>query len=190
LAPPASAKPSANPTIADRTPAVAADATAASAASTQRPATNPAVDTSCRRRRPASRAAPTTAGPTTIIESRIEPAGPNRYRVIATIEIDPTDAVAALEPIGEGPTGDAIPDHIVRYLIRQSPVSASLAEIQAAVGGNARTVNRQAWTLANNAPDLQLRLRGWVTSPDRGRYALSTAAGTALTSQHDPAQDS
>lgn len=47
-------------------------------------------------------------------------------------------------------------------------------------GGNPRTVNRQAWTLSTNAPDLQIRLRGWVVSPERGHYALSPAARERL----------
>ena len=47
------------------------------------------------------------------------------------------------------------------------------AEVTSAegVGGD-----RQAWTLAANAPDLQRRLRGWVVKADRGRYALSPRA--------------
>jgi hypothetical protein len=47
-------------------------------------------------------------------------------------------------------------------------------------GGSPRTVNRQAWTLSKNALDLQIRLRGWVVSPERGHYALSPAARERL----------
>jgi hypothetical protein len=114
-----------------------------------------------------------------VIDTTVEPVGPNRVRVTSTIELtaDPADDRPEL---GEGPTGDAIPDHIVRCLIDRAPSSVTLAEIQTTVGGNPATVNRQAWTLANDAPDLQRRLRGWVTAVDRGRYALSPAARLKL----------
>ena len=80
--------------------------------------------------------------------------------------------------LGAGPTGEAVPDLIVRALIDNLPApSMSLSEeSERAVGRHPGTINRQAWTLAANAPDLQHRLRGWVTNPERGRYALTPAA--------------
>ena len=112
-----------------------------------------------------------------IVETRIEDAGHNRIRIVTMIDLGTSSADQhSEEPIGEGPTGDAIPDKIVRYLIDRSPEDARLSEIQDVVGGNPGTVNRQAWTLANNAPDLQRRLVGWVQSPGRGRYELTPRA--------------
>jgi hypothetical protein len=117
-----------------------------------------------------------------IVDTAVEPVARNRIRVITTIDLEPGDA--DLDPsgaaLGEGPTGDAIPDRIVRCLIDRGPGSVKLADIHGVVGGNPGTVNRQAWTLANNAPDLQHRLRGWVVKADRGRYALSPAARKKL----------
>jgi hypothetical protein len=66
--------------------------------------------------------------------------------------------------------------HIVVTLIRVRDHTLELSKIQEIVGGNRNTVNRQTWTLASNAPDLQQRLRGWVFSPERGRYALTSTA--------------
>jgi len=112
-----------------------------------------------------------------IVDTQMEQVGPGRIRIITMIEVrDGSDSARPLPQLGEGPTGNAIPDRIVRCLIDHGPGSVSLAEIQRAVGGNPATVNRQAWTLATDAPDLQLRLRGWVMKADRGRYALTPAA--------------
>jgi len=111
-----------------------------------------------------------------ILESRVEPAGPGQIRVITTLGLndDPRDGPS--DGLGDGPSGAAVPDRIVLALIANDAASMSVSEIQANVGGNPATVNRQCWTLANNAPDLQHRLRGWVVSFERGRYALSAAA--------------
>jgi hypothetical protein len=122
-----------------------------------------------------------------ILESRVEPAGPGLIRVVTLIDTNEAEpGCGEADPnLGEGPTGSAIPDFIVRVLIENlSAPSMSLAEIQRVVGGNPGTVNRQAWTLATNAPDLQLRLRGWVTSPERGRYALTAAARRRLANEN------
>ncbi len=116
-----------------------------------------------------------------IIETTVEVVGEGLIRVSATIDISPSgDGDAPENELGAGPTGDAIPDRIVRCLIESGPGSVSLAEIRRVVGGNSATVNRQAWTLASNAPDLQRRLRGWVVKVDRGRYVLSPAARKKL----------
>ncbi len=113
-----------------------------------------------------------------ILETRVEPDGPGRIVVITRIELE--ESAETADEIGEGPTGEAVPDRIVRALIDNLPLSLSLGEIQQAVGGNPGTVNRQAWTLANNASDLQLRLRGWVMHVERGRYALTPEAKRRL----------
>lgn len=122
-----------------------------------------------------------------VLESRVEPAGPGQVRVITTLRVtgDEEDGgaragtdkgVGVNDGLGEGPTGDAIPDRIVRALISGGGGSMAAAEIKAVVGGNPATVNRQCWTMANYEPDTPLRLRGWVVTPERGRYALSAAA--------------
>jgi len=117
-----------------------------------------------------------------VIESKVERLEGGRFRVTTILEEDPSLAKreAAISEIGEGPTGNAVPDKIVRALIKNKTRSVAMAEIQREVGGNPRTVNRQAWTLSTNAPDLQIRLRGWVVSPERGHYALSPAARKRL----------
>ena len=113
-----------------------------------------------------------------VLSSEVEVIGKDRIRVVSVIDISELDIghTARELAIGKGPIGTAIPDKIVKYLIERAPHSIPISEIQAAVGGNPATVNRQAWTLANNAPDLQLRLRGWVVGEGRGRYALSIEA--------------
>ena len=121
-----------------------------------------------------------------ILETRVEPAGPGLIRVITLIDTNEAEPGrdGADPNLGAGPTGTAVPDLIVRALIEALPApSMSLADIQSVVGRNPGTVNRQAWTLATNAPDLQLRLRGWVTSPERGRYALTAAARSQLANE-------
>src|SRR5439155_9147256 len=97
-----------------------------------------------------------------IIDATLEAVDERRLRLTITIDRTPPEVSGRPLDFGEGPTGDAIPDRIVRCLIEHRPGSMSVAEIQRCVGGNPGTVNRQAWTLATNAPDLQLRLRGWV----------------------------
>jgi hypothetical protein len=119
-----------------------------------------------------------------IVESWCEWESPGRLRVItvldvATAEVDDDGAV-----IGEGPTGDAIPDRIVRALVECCPEAMTPTELHDMIGGNRATINRQAWTLANNTPDLQRRLRGWVTSSERGRYTLSRAARERIDAEH------
>lgn len=112
-----------------------------------------------------------------IIETKVEPAGPDRIKVVTLIDLADVSSRKKGAALGEGPTGSAIPDQIVRALIEEVPEHALTADqLKTRVGGNPATVNRQAWTLATNAPDLQHRLRGWVISPDRGVYALSEAA--------------
>lgn len=113
-----------------------------------------------------------------VMSTEVEILDANRIRVTTVIDTsEPDSSKDRPGPnLGEGPTGNAIPDQIVKFLIERGPGSVSISEIQDAVGGNPATVNRQAWTLANNAPDLQLRLRGWVVSDGRGRYALSIEA--------------
>jgi hypothetical protein len=120
-----------------------------------------------------------------VVESKVEHLDAGRLRITTILEEDASSvpAEAATPEIGEGPTGDAVPDKIVRALIKHGPGPLAVAAIQREVGGNPRTVNRQAWTLSTNAPDLQIRLRGWVVSPERGHYALSPAARERLDMQ-------
>ena len=121
-------------------------------------------------------------GEVRVIESKVEHLEAGRLRITTILEEDPSTVKreTTVSEIGEGPTGHAVPDKIVRALIKHGPRSLAVAEIQREVGGNPRTVNRQAWTLSTNAPDLQIRLRGWVVSPERGRYVLSPAARDRL----------
>jgi len=114
-----------------------------------------------------------------VLETSVEPITATTVRVTSVIDISATEPAGdegSATAFGDGPTGDAVPDRIVRFLIERAPEDQSVAEIQRAVGGNPGTVNRQAWTLATNAPDLQIRLRGWVRTPGRGLYGLTPAA--------------
>jgi hypothetical protein len=116
-----------------------------------------------------------------IVTSSIEPLEAGRYRLSLILEDDIPRGLSSevsLSAIGSGPIqSGAIPDRIVHALIQAGPpYSLSLSQIQKVVGGNSGTVNRQARTLAKNAPDLQIRLRGWVFSPRRGEYSLTVAA--------------
>ena len=116
-----------------------------------------------------------------VVETKVEPLETGRFRITTIVEEEPpTECKASVPRIGDGPTGDAVPDKIVKALIKHRPRTLAVAEIQREVGGNPGTVNRQAWTLATNAPDLQIRLKGWVVSPERGHYALSPAARERL----------
>ncbi len=113
----------------------------------------------------------------TIIDTAIESLDQHTIKITTIIDLrGPTFAGPDQPEIGEGPTRETVPDRIVHHLIEQAPGSVSLTELHDAVRGNPATVNRQAWTLAENAPDLAKRLRGWVVRVDRGRYALSPAA--------------
>jgi hypothetical protein len=114
-----------------------------------------------------------------VVETRYRLIGEGRSQLIVTFEEEHEKFVEAFAPeIGGGPIQSrAIPDEIVHALITVGPpYSLTLSEIHKLIGGNPRTINRQAWTLATNAPDLQIRLRGWVYSPERGRYSLTPAA--------------
>lgn len=114
-----------------------------------------------------------------VIETTYQPIGEGRSQLIVTFEEEHENLVdPSIPAIGGGPIQSrAIPDEIVHELITAGPpYSLTLSEIHHLIGGNPRTVNRQAWTLATNAPDLQIRLRGWVYSPERGRYALTPEA--------------
>lgn len=113
-----------------------------------------------------------------IVENSIEAIEGGRFRLILTLEPGKEDVSEVAEKsIGSGPSGNgAVPDKIVRALINAPDHTLTLAELHRIVGGNPGTVSRQAWTLATNAPDLQIRLRGWVFSPDRGMYSLTAPA--------------
>ncbi len=113
-----------------------------------------------------------------ILESSVEDIGGGQFRLNLTFETSEASAEGTSEnPIGGGPaqTG-AVPDRIVHALIRAPGHTLTLTELHQIVEGNPGTVSRQAWTLATNAPDLQIRLRGWVFSPERGRYSLTPQA--------------
>jgi hypothetical protein len=122
-----------------------------------------------------------------VVDTRVEAAGPGRFVIVTTVELGNRELAVDIgidQPIlGDGPSSErgAIPDLIVQALIERAPEPITLRELQdlfdAEVdGANRGTINRQAWTLATNAPDLQRRLRGWVVSVGHGRYALSDAA--------------
>jgi hypothetical protein len=114
----------------------------------------------------------------TIIEASVEDTGDGRFCLTVIFEVPKGEASdSKITQIGGGPapTG-AVPDRIVRALIQAPEHTLSLAELHQLVEGNPGTISRQAWTLATNAPDLQIRLRGWVFSPERGRYSLTPEA--------------
>lgn len=112
-----------------------------------------------------------------IIDSSFEDIGDGQFRLVLTFRADIGKSKSSAIPLGSGPseTG-AVPDRIVHALIQTPSHTLTLAEIHELVDGNPGTISRQAWTLATNAPDLQIRLRGWVFSPDRGRYSLTPEA--------------
>lgn len=114
-----------------------------------------------------------------IVNSTIREIAPGRFELNIEFLADEirTHGEEAPHEIGDGPalTG-AIPDRIVTALIQAPDHTLSLSQLRSIVGGNPGTVSRQAWTLATNARDLQIRLRGWVHSPERGRYALTPQA--------------
>ena len=114
-----------------------------------------------------------------VTDAYAEHIGPTAIRVTLVVDLAGQSQTSHSD-IGEGPTGRAVPDKIVKYLIERDPEPATLRDIQREVGGNAGTASRQAWTLATNAPDLQLRLRGWVRRVDRGLYQLTPAARARL----------
>jgi hypothetical protein len=136
-----------------------------------------------------------------IVETKIEAAASGRFLIMTTVEIDDKamQETSDASPLGAGPTGEAIPDLIVRALIDRAPESMTLNELhtlfdQEVESANRGTINRQAWTLATNAPDLQHRLRGWVVSAGHGRYRLSNAAleqlAAPVTTRPDRGDDS
>jgi len=113
-----------------------------------------------------------------ILESSVEDIGAGQFRLSLIFEMNDEIAEEASENlIGSGPAqAGAVPDRIVHALIRAPKHTLTLTELHQIVEGNPGTVSRQAWTLATNAPDLQIRLRGWVFSPERGRYSLTPQA--------------
>lgn len=123
-----------------------------------------------------------------ILETSVTQTGEGLWRIVTLVAHElPATAGASKSAedlelsrggLGEGPTGHAVPDRIVRYLIEHArgPKGENMTRMRGAIGGNPGTVNRQAWTLATNAPDLQKRLRGWVQTVDRGQYALTPIA--------------
>jgi hypothetical protein len=118
----------------------------------------------------------------TIIESSFEDLGNEQFRLTIKFELPKPQATGETTgEIGGGPaqTG-AVPDRIVHALIRAPGHTLTLTELHKTVEGNPGTISRQAWTLATNAHDLQIRLRGWVFSPERGRYSLTPEAVRVL----------
>ena len=121
-----------------------------------------------------------------ILDSSVEEIKKGRYRMSVVFETVDDDLYGMPEnPIGGGPaqTG-TVPDRIVHALIQAPQHTLTLTELHQIVEGNPGTVSRQAWTLATNAPDLQIRLRGWVFSPARGRYSLTPKAVSVLGDIH------
>jgi len=117
-----------------------------------------------------------------VIDTSIEGAGNDRYRLTIVFELPEkklTDEITNRIGGGPAPTG-AVPDRIVHALIEAPEHTLTLTELHQVVEGNPGTISRQAWTLATNAPDLQIRLRGWVYSPERGRYSLTPEAARVL----------
>ena len=117
-----------------------------------------------------------------VLDSRVEEAGPGRLRVVTTLAVvaEAEQGTAHDDGLGDGPNRETVPDRVVLALIAGGGTSMAAAEIKRKVGGNPATVNRQCWTLAANEADVPHRLRGWVVSPERGRYALSVPARRRL----------
>ena len=119
-----------------------------------------------------------------VLEASIDPIEMGRFRLTLILGediLESSEISRESSTLPEGASGPiqsrAIPDEIVHELIQAGPpYSLSLSELHERIGGNPATINRQAWTLATNQRDLQIRLRGWVCSPERGRYALTPAA--------------
>jgi len=117
-----------------------------------------------------------------ILETRSEDVGPGLTKVtILLADTHPEDVESDKTPssdgLGEGPTHDAVTDHIVRALIDQrAKLSLSGSEIIKATGDHPSTIYRQLRVLATNSPECPHRLRGWVRSFGPGRYGLTDAA--------------
>jgi hypothetical protein len=119
-----------------------------------------------------------------ILEARSEEVGPGLTKITVFIahsdhiEIEKT---APDDGLGEGPSRDAVTDHIVRALIDKLPdVSLSGAEIIKHTGDHPGTTYRQLRVLATNSGECPHRLRGWVRSFGQGRYGLTQAARRRL----------
>lgn len=121
-----------------------------------------------------------------VLETRSENVGPGLTKVtILLADTDPEDVENGETPssdgLGEGPTRDAVTDHIVRALIDQrATLSLSGTEIIKATGDHPSTTYRQLRVMATNSPECPHRLRGWVRSFGPGRYGLTDAARRRL----------
>jgi hypothetical protein len=115
-----------------------------------------------------------------ILETRSEEVGPGLTKVtllIADTEQIENEETEPDDGMGEGPTRDAVTDHIVRALIDNLPdLSLSGAEVIKRTGDHPGTTYRQLRVLATNSPECPHRLRGWVRSFGQGRYGLTQAA--------------
>jgi hypothetical protein len=110
-----------------------------------------------------------------ITESSVTDLGNGHFQVNFQLDANELNVTGIEIGSGPAPTG-AVPDRIVHALIHAPEHTLSLSELHEIVDGNPGTISRQAWTLATNASDLQIRLRGWVRSPERGRYSLTPEA--------------
>ena len=121
-----------------------------------------------------------------VLMCRVDEAGPGQLRLVTLLGIVPEEQEGRRGPrpaddgLGEGPTRKTVPDRITLALISAGGTSRAGFELKPRVGGNESTFYRQCRTIATNAPDTPKRLRGWVVSPEHGRYALSAAARRRL----------
>jgi hypothetical protein len=119
-----------------------------------------------------------------VLETRIEKVGPDLTKVTLLIAENEHIEDEKTEPddgLGEGPTHDAVTDHIVRTLIDNLPdLSLSGAAIIKRTGDHPSTTYRQLRVLGTNSPECPHRLRGWVRSFGQGRYGLTQAARRRL----------
>ena len=123
-----------------------------------------------------------------VLECRVEEAGPGQLRLVTLLGIVPEEEVKedgdgprpVDDGLGEGPTRETVPDRIALALIAAGGTSHAGFELKPRVGGNESTFYRQSRTIATNAPDTPKRLRGWVVSPEHGRYALDAAVRRRL----------
>jgi hypothetical protein len=114
-----------------------------------------------------------------VLDTRIEEAGPGMIRIITLVDTTtrPTDESVAMDDgLGEGPTHDAVTDHIVKALIEALPKSLSGAEVIRRTGDHPGTTYRQLRVLGTNSPECPHRLRGWVQIVGHGRYGLTPVA--------------
>jgi hypothetical protein len=118
-----------------------------------------------------------------VLETRVEEVDPDLFWLNMLITIAKPKKAKTGDGLGEGPTGDAVIDHIVQRLIENlSDISLKASRIIQLTGDHPSTVYRQLRVLASDdfIAECPRRLRGWVQDFGQGRYGLTDAARRRL----------